>query len=73
MACQLFVTKEADRGIPGILLLKEWVDGFVLRIEVAHVHDQVLDDKHVRQGCHLGLRIRRPLHLKTGNLAPSSR
>lgn len=53
-----------ENSLPGILLLQEWVDGLVLGVEVAHVHNQVLDNKHMWQGCHLCLCVRRALDLR---------
>ena len=32
-------------------LLKVWLDGLVLRIKIAHIDDEVLHHKHMRQGC----------------------
>ncbi len=32
-----------------LLFLQVWLDGLILRVEVGHVHHQVLDHKHVRQ------------------------
>ena len=52
-------------GVPPILFggLQIWLNRFILSIEVAHVDNQVLDDKHVRQGRNLGDNLGIPVDL----------
>ena len=47
----------------GLLLFQKGLNGFVLGVEVAHVHHEVLDDEHMGQRGDFGDSVWIALHL----------